>query len=76
MGTPVGEDAIRTWLDDADIRQHQIRKDLPGVNLLPLEGARVAVVVLSSLGEDRVVCGSAKWSVARCGYRGRTPHRH
>lgn len=30
MGTPVGEDAIRTWLDDADIRQRQIRKDLAG----------------------------------------------
>jgi hypothetical protein len=29
MGTPVGEDAIRTWLDDADIRQRQIRKDCP-----------------------------------------------
>lgn len=30
MGTPVGCDAIATWLDDADIRRRQIRKDLAG----------------------------------------------
>lgn len=30
MGTPVGRDAIATWLDDAGIRRRQIRKDLPG----------------------------------------------
>ena len=30
MGTPVGRDAIATWLQDAGIRHRQIRKDLPG----------------------------------------------
>ncbi len=30
MGTPVGRDAIATWLDDAGIRRRQIRKDIPG----------------------------------------------
>lgn len=30
MGTPVGRDAITTWLDEAGIRLRQIRKDLPG----------------------------------------------
>lgn len=30
MGTPVGRDAIANWLDDAGIRQRQIRKDLVG----------------------------------------------
>lgn len=30
MGTPVGYDAIATWLSDAGIRFRQIRKDLPG----------------------------------------------
>lgn len=30
MGTPVGRDAVATWLDDAGIRRHQIRKDLAG----------------------------------------------
>lgn len=30
MGTPVGRDAIESWLDDAGIRRRQIRKDLPG----------------------------------------------
>lgn len=30
LGTPVGRDAIATWLDEAGIRQRQIRKDLPG----------------------------------------------
>lgn len=30
LGTPVGRDAISTWLDDADIRRRQIRKDLAG----------------------------------------------
>ena len=30
MGTPVGRDAIVTWLDDAGIRRRQIRKDLAG----------------------------------------------
>ena len=29
-GTPVGRDAIATWLDDADVRRRQIRKDLAG----------------------------------------------
>ncbi len=26
MGTPVGADAIRDWLEEADIRHRQIRK--------------------------------------------------
>ncbi|MGE0375111.1 MAG: ISAzo13 family transposase [Planctomycetaceae bacterium] len=30
MGTPVGRDAMATWLDDAGIRRRQIRKDLAG----------------------------------------------
>jgi hypothetical protein len=30
MGTPVGYDAVATWLRDAGIRYRQIRKDLPG----------------------------------------------
>lgn len=30
MGTPVGKDAIREWLDLAGIRRRQIRKDLAG----------------------------------------------
>ena len=30
MGTPVGHDAIATWLREAGIRRRQIRKDLPG----------------------------------------------
>ncbi len=30
MGTPVGRDAIATWLDEAGIRLRQIRKDIPG----------------------------------------------
>ena len=30
MGTPVGRDAINTWLDDAGIRFRQIRKDVAG----------------------------------------------
>jgi len=30
MGTPVGRDAIATWLDAAGIRLRQIRKDIPG----------------------------------------------
>ena len=30
MGTPVGRDAITTWLDEAGIRLRQIRKDIPG----------------------------------------------
>ena len=30
MGTPVGRDAIATWLHDAGIRRRQIRKDIPG----------------------------------------------
>jgi hypothetical protein len=30
LGTPLGRDAIATWLDDAGIRRRQIRKDLPG----------------------------------------------
>ncbi len=30
MGTPVGPDAISAWLDDARIRQRQIRKNLAG----------------------------------------------
>ena len=30
MGTPVGRDAIATWLHDAGIRHRQIRKDLAG----------------------------------------------
>lgn len=30
MGTPVGCDAINTWLDEADIRFRQIRKDRAG----------------------------------------------
>ncbi|MCP4286108.1 MAG: ISAzo13 family transposase [Gammaproteobacteria bacterium] len=30
MGTPVGADAIRDWLEEADIRHRQIRKDLAG----------------------------------------------
>ncbi len=30
LGTPVGRDAIATWLDDAGIRRRQIRKDIPG----------------------------------------------
>ena len=30
MGTPVGRDAIATWLDEAGIRRRQIRKDIPG----------------------------------------------
>ena len=30
MGTPVGRDAISTWLDEAGIRLRQIRKDIPG----------------------------------------------
>ena len=30
LGTPVGRDAIATWLDEAGIRLRQIRKDIPG----------------------------------------------
>jgi len=30
IGTPVGRDAIATWLDNAGIRRRQIRKDLAG----------------------------------------------
>ncbi len=30
MGTPVGRDAISTWLDEAGIRRRKIRKDIPG----------------------------------------------
>jgi len=30
MGTPVGRDAIATWLDETEIRLRQIRKDIPG----------------------------------------------
>jgi len=30
LGTPVGRDAIATWVEDAGIRRRQIRKDLPG----------------------------------------------
>ncbi len=30
MGTPVGRDAIATWLDEAGIRLRQIRKDISG----------------------------------------------
>lgn len=30
MGTPVGRDAIRKWLDDAGIRRRQLRKDIAG----------------------------------------------
>jgi len=30
MGTPVGRDAIATWLDEAGIHLRQIRKDIPG----------------------------------------------
>ena len=30
MGTPVGRDAIATWLDESGIRLGQIRKDIPG----------------------------------------------
>lgn len=30
MGTPIGRDAITTWLNKAGIRRRQIRKDLPG----------------------------------------------
>jgi len=30
MGTPVGRDAITTWLDEAGIRRRQIRKDISG----------------------------------------------
>jgi len=30
MGTPVGRDAIATWLDDAEIRHRQIAKQLSG----------------------------------------------
>lgn len=30
MGTPVGRDAIATWLGDAGIRNRQIRKDIAG----------------------------------------------
>ncbi len=30
MGSPVGRDAIATWLDDAGIRLRQIRKNLAG----------------------------------------------
>ena len=30
MGTPVGRDAIATWLDEAGIRRRQIRKDIAG----------------------------------------------
>ena len=30
LGTPVGYDAVATWLRDAGIRYRQIRKDLPG----------------------------------------------
>ena len=30
LGTPVGHDAIDTWLDDAGIRFRQIRKDVAG----------------------------------------------
>jgi hypothetical protein len=30
MGTPIGRDAIATWLKDAGIRYRQIRKDLAG----------------------------------------------
>ncbi len=30
MGTPVGRDAIATWLDDAGIRHRQIAKTLSG----------------------------------------------
>lgn len=30
MGTPVGRDAIATWLDEAGIRLRQIRKDIAG----------------------------------------------
>jgi hypothetical protein len=30
MGTPIGRDAIDSWLEDAGIRRRQIRKDLAG----------------------------------------------
>ena len=30
MGDPVGQDAIRTWLEEAGVRRRQIRKDLAG----------------------------------------------
>ena len=30
MGTPVGRDALTTWLDEAGIRLRQIRKDISG----------------------------------------------
>lgn len=30
MGTPVGRDAVASWLDEAGIRRRQIRKDLAG----------------------------------------------
>lgn len=30
LGTPVGRDAIATWLNDAGVRLRQIRKDIPG----------------------------------------------
>ena len=56
MGTPVGRDAVATWLDDAGIRRHQIRKDLAGGEHPDRDGQfnRIADLIQLSVGAQTV----------------------